>query len=107
MKRLGRPKKEDKRQHRVGLSLTTDEFADLQRRAEASKTTVSDFAYRAVLGKEIVVPVEANYEAVRELNQIGRNINLIAEKFAAKETDLKIVAEFLDEIRAIKNKLMR
>ena len=107
MKNIGRPKKEEKRHHRVGLSLTTAEFLDLQKRAEKTKTTISDFAYRAVLGKEIVVPAPANYEAVKELNAIGRNINLIAKKSITDEIDMSVINEYLDEIREIKNRLMR
>lgn len=91
MKKVGRPKKEDKRRHRVGVSLTAEEFLTLQKRAEKTKTTVSDFAYRAVLGKEIIVPIMANYEAVRELNAIGKNINLIAKKSIVDKTDLGII----------------
>ena len=87
--------------------MTAAEFLDLQQRAEKTKTTVSDFAYRAVMEKEIVVPVQANYETVKELNAIGRNVNLIAKKLVADERDLRVISEYLDEIREIKNRLMR
>lgn len=106
MKKPGRPRKVEKRSFRIGLSLSEEEYSRIRTKAEEAKITASDFAYRAVTKKEIVVPIQANYELIRELNAIGRNVNLIAKKSIVEQTDLKIISEYLDEIREIKNRLL-
>lgn len=106
MKKPGRPRKAERRNCRIGLSLSEQEYGSIKDKAERAKITASDFAYRAVTEKEIVVPIQANYELVRELNAIGRNVNMIAKKSIVEEADLKIISEYLNEIREIKNRLL-
>lgn len=104
MKKIGRPKQQENRTRRVAASFTEQEFEVLQAKAAAAKITLSDFVYRASLNKEIKVTQQANFEAVRELNSIGKNLNAAIRKTALDQTDYRIVTRFLFELQELKEK---
>lgn len=77
--KIGRPKLgEAKRRFRIYASFTNDEKLRILKKAQDANISPSDFLYRAALGRQISPPhPQVNLDALREINAIGRNLNLL------------------------------
>lgn len=79
MKKTGRPRLgEKKKTHRVGVFFTAEEFAKIHLNAGRAGLTEAEFLRQFGLGKEVKAPPStANFAAVKEINAIGKNLNLL------------------------------
>jgi hypothetical protein len=79
MKKNGRPRLgEKKKTHRVGVFFTAEEFAKIQLNAKRVGITEAEFLRQLGLGKEVKAPPRTvNFAAVKEINAIGKNLNLL------------------------------
>ena len=87
----------------IGIQLTTDERAEIERRAKATGNTLSDFA-RIVLLSDLKAPAppardtEAITALAFQLSKIGTNLNQLAKvanetRALPREADLKAVTD--------------
>lgn len=99
MKKTGRPKLgEKKKTHRVGVFFTEKEFAKIQLNAERAGLTGAEFLRQLGLGKEVKAPPRTvNFAAVKEINEIGKNLNSLVR--AVHTFEIENGAEILNSIK--------
>jgi hypothetical protein len=105
MKKTGRPRLgEKKKTHRVGVFFTAQEFAKIQLNAERARLTEAEFLRQLGLSKEVKAPPRAaNFAAVKEINAIGKNLNLLAR--AVLTFKVEDASEILDSIKRMEASL--
>ena len=93
MKKTGRPRLgEKKKTHRVGVFFTSEEFAKIQLNASRAGLTEAEFLRQLGLGKEVKAPPRAaSFAAVKEINAIGKNLNLLVRAVHTFEIENAIV----------------
>ncbi len=105
MKKTGRPRLgEKKKTHRVGVFFTAEEFAKIQLNAGRAGLTEAEFLRQLGLRKEVKAPPKTvNFSAVKEINEIGKNLNSLARKVHIFESE--DAARILNSIRRIESNL--
>lgn len=91
---------------RVQPSFTIDEFAEVERRAEAMGIDVSEWLRVAALGQTLHAVPAVNRVAYSELSRLASNLNQLAAKAnAASIIDAGRVVETTEAVAAILRKL--
>lgn len=105
MKKTGRPRLgEKKKTHRVGVFFTAEEFAKIQNNAQRVGLTEAEFLRQLGLGKEVKAPPPAaNFATVKEINTIGKNLNLLVR--AVYTFELEDATEITNSIKRIESSL--
>ena len=107
--RIGRPQLGDqKRRFRISASFTQEEKNRIFQKALEAKISPSDFLYRAALKREIAAPPSTvNLAAVRELNAIGKNLNLfVREAYFRDPHDLYMIDRYFEMLSEIKMEIL-
>jgi hypothetical protein len=112
MKKTGRPPLgEKKKTNRVGVFLTAEEFAKIQLQAERARLTEADYLRKCGLKKVIAEPpARANFEGVKAINAIGRNLNTVARGVAVFQVEdgqkiLNVINQIQDDLQAAVSRL--
>ena len=106
---IGRPKLgEKKRRFRISASFTSDEKIRITNKANDANISPSDFLYRAALGKQISPPTpKVNLQALREINTIGRNLNLLLKAiYDYHKIDPKTIDKYFAILSELKSQII-
>lgn len=108
-KKIGRPRLgAEKRRFRIAASFTLEERKRIEEIAKSLKISPSDFLYRAALSREVAAPPPAvNLSALKEINAIGKNLNLLARAvYSGCKIDLRAVDKYFAILSALKAEIM-
>jgi hypothetical protein len=108
--KYGRPPLGDKkRQSRIAASFTTAEKTSIEAKAKLARISPSEFLYRAALQREVAEPTPAvNLQAVKELNAIGKNLNLLLKTtYGKQQFDVQTVEKYFKILLEIKSEVRR
>ncbi|MDY5812924.1 MAG: plasmid mobilization relaxosome protein MobC [Bacteroides sp.] len=94
-----------KKEKRITIRLTEEEFKSLQEKVKSLGITVSVYTRAAILGKAIHSKVDA--QMVFELRKIGVNLNQIAKHFNTYSPSDEEMKSYLGIINEIKEHLNR
>lgn len=108
---MGRPSKENKRDHQLNLSLTKDEYVDAYWLAHRSGMRLVDYGRWRLLGNpgQPAAPPQAastsDHLLFAQLKRIGNNLNqLVRVCHATRSPPPPALSELLDTIREIINR---
>lgn len=108
-KRLGRPRLGDeKRRYRIAASFTLEERNMILEVAETCRLSPSEVLYRAALLVKIKPPQpKVNLEAIREINEVGKKLNLIVDLLKRGcQIDTRVVGKYFAILSELKSVIM-
>ena len=105
-KKLGRPPLgAEKRRFRIAASFTLEERDRILEIANWAKISPSDFLYRLAMNQKIAAPPPAvNLAALREINEIGKHLHLLAKADGVDKFDSPTLEKYfaiLSELKAV------